>query len=113
MCGDVTAAYLQALLGGVPVYMLLPMSLWPQWWLQQHFYQPVVRLVKAIYGMHRSGFDWGAKARRVLAETEFQSISKGRLQINRDGNPCVRSKAQDHELMAQTEKDQVIVTSVI
>ena len=42
MCGDVTAAYLQALLGGVPVYMLIPMSLWPQWWVQQHFYQPVV-----------------------------------------------------------------------
>ena len=78
LCGDVTAAYLQARLGGAPTWLLLPSQLWPASWFDGNgsprWKRPVVRLHRAIYGLKRSGFDWAAKAQRVLLEHGWRPV---------------------------------------
>ena len=63
---DVHGAYLQALIGGKPVFCILPKDFWPPSWHKAGLKVPVVRLHRALYGLQRSGFDWMKHADEVL-----------------------------------------------
>ena len=69
---DVRHAYLQALLRGPPVYIVLPKRVWPQSW--SGMYAPALRLRKAIYGLKRSGFDWMDHATQVLEKRGWRRL---------------------------------------
>ena len=69
---DVRHAYLQALLRGPPVYIVLPKRVWPQSW--NGMYAPALRLRKAIYGLKRSGFDWMDHATQVLEKRGWRRL---------------------------------------
>ena len=69
---DVRHAYLQAVLRGPPVYIVLPRRVWPTSWSGMR--APAVRLRKAIYGLKRSGFDWMQHATQVLERRGWRRI---------------------------------------
>ena len=69
---DVRHAYLQALLRGPPVYIVLPKRVWPQSW--SGMYAPALRLRKAIYGLKRSGCDWMDHATQVLEKRGWRRL---------------------------------------
>ena len=75
---DVNGAYLQALLRGRPTYIELPKRLWPKEWFlesgEAKFKHPVLKLIRAIYGLRRSGFDWMEHASKVLQHHGWQPI---------------------------------------
>ena len=76
---DVKSAYLQAeLKGSNPIWIQLPADLWSaEWWDERgrpKFRCPVMPLHKALYGLQRSGFDWGEKAVTVLEYNEWRRI---------------------------------------
>ena len=54
---DCIKAYLQALMEGVPTFVKLPRACWPSSW-HQRFRDPVVRLLRALYGHPLAGEMW-------------------------------------------------------
>ena len=73
---DVKSAYLQALLGGNATWLKIPKSLlhlFPP--RARSMQQPVVRLVRAIYGHPRAGSDWEAHLRLQLLKAGWQPIA--------------------------------------
>ena len=62
---DANRANLQAPLLGKHTYIRLPRNFWPSWW-HDKFWNPVMLLYKALYGLYRSGFDWDAFSRAKL-----------------------------------------------
>jgi hypothetical protein len=64
--GDVTNAYVTSVLLGDPVYLAPP----PQR-RNARFVDGVLLLHKALYGLKRSGLDWGTKVRRDLTDIFF------------------------------------------
>ena len=75
--GDVKCAYLQAPLGGHATWLRFPKGmrhLLPEW--AQQLRDPVVRLLRALYGHPRSGGDWSdyfAKRLREKGWKEFEN----------------------------------------
>ncbi len=53
--GELGAAYLQSKLTNIKVYARIPKRLWPKWWIDK-FYNPVVAVLRALYGLQESGF---------------------------------------------------------
>jgi hypothetical protein len=62
--GDVRNAYIKADLKGDAVWVSLPKKLQPH--KHRKMKNPVVKLVKALYGLKRSGLDWGELVRDTL-----------------------------------------------
>ena len=62
---DVEGAYLTAKLRGPPMYGRIPKELRPQEW-ENKFYDPVVKIEKALYGLPRAGFDWYYYFQQIL-----------------------------------------------
>ena len=54
---DVIEAYIQGLFTGLPTWLSLPSSLWPEHW-EKEFWQPMVPLVLALYEHPDSGGIW-------------------------------------------------------
>jgi hypothetical protein len=69
--GDVAGAYLEAELKGPPVFIRLPQQLRPETPAWKNTQDPFVKLVKALYGLQRSGFDWAAKLENALKELGY------------------------------------------
>ena len=67
---DINGAYVQAVLKGRPTFIELPRRFWPKEWFLKNgdakFKHPVLKLIRAIYGLRRSGFDWMEHASKVL-----------------------------------------------
>ena len=55
---DVRGAYLQAALGGPPMFLEVPPEFLPDSVNQMGLRKPTFRLHRAIYGLERSGGDW-------------------------------------------------------
>ena len=73
---NVKSAYLQALLGGNATWLKIPkslMHLFPQ--RARSMKQPVVRLIRALYGHPRAGSDWDAHLRSQLLKHGWQPIA--------------------------------------
>ncbi|CAK0821170.1 unnamed protein product, partial [Prorocentrum cordatum] len=73
--GDVKTAYLQAAPGGNATWLRLPKH------MRHHLPKramsrkdPVVRLLRALYGFPRSGGDWGAHFARALRNAGWKSV---------------------------------------
>jgi hypothetical protein len=62
--GDVKHAYIKSFLGGAPMWIVLPPRMRPK--SHARFRKPCVRLYKALYGLRRSGLDWGTKVRNEM-----------------------------------------------
>jgi len=100
---DVSGAYLQSKLGGRPVWVVLPPTLWPEAWRDKGFRQPVLRLRKALYGLQRSGFDWAKKAHSVLSNLGWAIIPDvvdAVYILRRDGQICILALYVDDILAA-------------
>ena len=69
----VDGAYLASKLGGRPVCGRIPVDMRPVNW-SNRFWDPVVKLDKALYGLPRAGFDWYDHFEHILKELEFESI---------------------------------------
>ena len=74
LTSDVEQAYLQAPLRGKPKFLRLPRWLWPKAW-KDDMKRPVVRLIKALYGLARAGFDWMKFARDRLTSVGWKEIN--------------------------------------
>jgi len=100
---DVSGAYLQSRLGGRPVWVVLPPTLWPKSWKDKGMRQPVLRLRKALYGLQRSGFDWAKKAHSVLSNLGWVIIPDvvDAVYVLRDGSRvCILALYVDDLLAA-------------
>jgi len=107
---DVTGAYLQSRLGGRPVWVVLPPSLWPQSWRNKGYKQPVLRLRKALYGLQRSGFDWAKRAHSVLSSLGWTVIPDvvDAVYIKRDGKQvCILALYVD-DILASGPSDMLV-----
>ena len=70
---DCLMAYTQAEMTGPPTYIRLPKPWWPQGWANK-FRDPVVKLLRALYGHPRAGDIWGDKLEQELVRLEFQRV---------------------------------------
>ena len=70
---DCLMAYTQAEMTGPPTYIRLPKPWWPQGWANR-FKDPVVRLLRALYGHPRAGDIWGDKLEQELKRLGFKSV---------------------------------------
>lgn len=69
---DTPGAHTKADLRGPPVLLELPKNFWPAEWSK--FRKPVMKLVKALYGLPRAGLGWGIAARNRLAGAGFTHV---------------------------------------
>ena len=98
---DVTGAYLQSKLGGRPVGIVLPPTLWPESWRNRGLKRPVLRLRRALYGLQRSGFDWAEKAHDVLSAHGWQVIPDvvdSMYMLQKKGQTCILALYVDDTL---------------
>ncbi|KAA8491550.1 Retrovirus-related Pol polyprotein from transposon TNT 1-94 [Porphyridium purpureum] len=71
---DVDSAYLSTELKGPKTFLELPMEARPESW-GIRFARPVVPLIKALYGLPRSGADFGADARQKIIKQGWAQAS--------------------------------------
>ena len=65
---DAVKAYVQALLKSkYPTWIELPPELRPAWW-KEHFVQPVVLLIKSLYGHPEAGAHWERRLHSILKD---------------------------------------------
>lgn len=72
LLGDVEGAYVKSKLRGNAMWISLPKFLQPASWSKYRL--PVTRVIMALYGLKRSGLDWGVKARKVVLSLGFEPI---------------------------------------
>jgi hypothetical protein len=70
---DIKSAYLHAPLKGAPVFLSLPKELQPEEW--STIVNPVVRANKALYGLNRSGSDFGDYLRNIILSYGWKQSS--------------------------------------
>ena len=71
---DAQQAYIQTDLGGeIPTWVRLPREFWPKWWAKKYT-DPVVPLIKALYGHPRAGNCWEKHAEAHFAKAGFLKI---------------------------------------
>jgi hypothetical protein len=70
--GDVKLAYVKAVLEGDDMWASLPKQVRPS--SHANFSDPVVQIKKALYGLKRSGLDWGMKVRRQLLQDNWSFV---------------------------------------
>ena len=70
---DVDGAYLTATLRGPPMFGRIPPELRPSEWANR-FYDPVVRIEKALYGLPRAGFDWYHYFEQILLSFSWTPV---------------------------------------
>ena len=91
------------------MWIVLPPSLWPEWWSEKGYKQPVLRLRKALYGLQRSGFDWAKKAHSVLTAAGWTVIPDvvDAVYIKRDGSKvCIMALYVD-DILASGPSDML------
>ena len=72
---DAQQAYIQCELGGDTItWVRLPVEFWPQSWHDAGYIDPVVPLVKALYGHPRAGHCWEEFSHKVLVSKGFEPI---------------------------------------
>ena len=106
---DVDHAYLQAMLGGPPIYILLPKELWPSEWNQMNLQAPVLQLRRAIYGLKRSGFDWQRHANAILVKrlwSPVKDVAEGLFSKKANGQTLLLAIYVD-DLLASGNKDEL------
>lgn len=69
---DTPGAYTKAYLRGPPVLLELPRNFRPKPF--DKYVRPVMKLVKALYGLPRAGLDWGMEARQRLDSSGFKHV---------------------------------------
>jgi hypothetical protein len=84
---DMKSAYLHAPLKGPPTFLILPKGLHPKEW--EGFMDPVVPARKAIYGLSRSGSDFGSFLRKQLLNVGWTQSSFDKNSYFKDGSMLV------------------------
>ena len=84
---DAKNAYCQAPLLGAPKWLKLPKSLWRKELVEQGMKNPVTPLVKALYGLTRSSFDWMDYCHHKLANSGWHSLTTSERNIYRKQIP--------------------------
>lgn len=72
---DVVGAYLLAALGGYPTYGRLHISVQPEHWAK--YKDPVTQIERALYGLHRSNYDWDTLAGQKLTSLGWVKTDDG------------------------------------
>jgi len=72
---DALQAYTQTNLGGdVITWVRLPREFWPESWHKLGYIDPVVPLVKALYGHPRAGHCWEQRAEKHMSAAGLQNL---------------------------------------
>eukprot|EP00931_Biecheleriopsis_adriatica_P065039 TRINITY_DN3965_c1_g1_i1.p1 TRINITY_DN3965_c1_g1~~TRINITY_DN3965_c1_g1_i1.p1 ORF type:complete len:1301 (-),score=320.83 TRINITY_DN3965_c1_g1_i1:1146-5048(-) len=104
--GDVKAAYLQAELGGNATWLRLPKSMrhhLPKW--AQNMDDPVVLLLRALYGHPRAGGDWDAHFSQCLTNAGWTLIDSERSLWLSPCKTCVLAVYVDDTLLGGPPKE--------
>ena len=72
--GDVAGAYLKSDMIGDDMWLQLEKELWPEEWKNLPYDDPVVPLEGSLYGLSRSGYAWGWRARKELVKRGYRWI---------------------------------------
>ena len=70
---DVDGAFLTATLRGPPMFGRIPQELRPPEWTDK-YYDPVVKIEKALYGLPRAGFDWYHYFEQILISFGWKPV---------------------------------------
>ncbi|KAA8493144.1 Retrovirus-related Pol polyprotein from transposon TNT 1-94 [Porphyridium purpureum] len=97
---DITAAYLISRLGGPRTFISLPPEACPSAW--ESYDDPVVELLGALYGMPRSGADYGMEARKRLVHAGWRATEN-------DMNLYVKSTGQDRMTLSLYVDDGMLI----
>ena len=73
---DAEQAYTQSFLGGTPTWVRLPKDHWPAKWRDQGWKDPVVPLIRALYGHPDAGGYWEKHCEKHLFEQGFTPVKE-------------------------------------